>query len=78
VLLALVNNRLIPDVLDNAPSKVGLDFNVTELSFGIFGFVLVLMMVLRPQGVLPERRRKLELVEGVGAGTGDSLAEAKG
>jgi hypothetical protein len=23
-------------------------------------------MVLRPQGLLPERRRKLELVEGIG------------
>ena len=26
------------------------------------------MMILRPQGLLPERRRKLELTEGVGAG----------
>ena len=26
------------------------------------------MMVLRPQGLLPERRRKLELAEGIGAG----------
>jgi branched-chain amino acid transport system permease protein len=77
VLLALVNNRLIPDVLDDAPQKIGLNFNVTDLSFGIFGFVLVLMMVLRPQGILPERRRKLELVEGVGAGTGESLGEAQ-
>jgi branched-chain amino acid transport system permease protein len=68
VLLAFVNNRLIPDVLDDVPSKVGLDFNVTELSFGIFGFVLVLMMVLRPEGILPERRRKLELTEGIGTG----------
>jgi hypothetical protein len=26
------------------------------------------MMLLRPQGLIPERRRKLELVEGVGTG----------
>ena len=32
----------------------------------IFGFLLVLVMVLRPQGLLPERRRKLELTEGIG------------
>ena len=48
------------------PSTLGLDFDLTQLSFGIFGFLIVLMMVLRPEGLLPERRRKLELVEGVG------------
>lgn len=77
VLLAFVNNRLIPDVLNDVPSKVGLDFNVTELSFGIFGFVLVLMMVLRPEGILPERRRKQELTEGIGTGGDDTVIEAR-
>ena len=32
----------------------------------IFGFLLVLVMVLRPQGLIPERRRKLELTRGIG------------
>jgi branched-chain amino acid transport system permease protein len=77
VALAFVNVRLIPDVLDTLPSKVGLDFNVTELSFGIFGFVLVLMMVLRPEGILPERRRQIELTEGVGGGADESIVEAR-
>jgi hypothetical protein len=27
----------------------------------VFGFLLVLMMVLRPEGLLPERRRQMEL-----------------
>ena len=27
----------------------------------MFGFLLVLMMVLRPEGLLPERRRQIEL-----------------
>jgi branched-chain amino acid transport system permease protein len=68
VVLSFVNTYLIPDVLNGVPSKVGLDFDLTELSFGIFGFLLVIMMVLRPEGLLPERRRKLELTEGVGTG----------
>ena len=68
VVLSFVNTYLIPDVFNTLPSKVGLDFDLTELSFGIFGFLLVIMMVLRPEGLLPERRRKLELTEGVGAG----------
>ncbi len=28
--------------------------------------MIVLVMVLRPEGILPERRRKLELTEGIG------------
>jgi branched-chain amino acid transport system permease protein len=65
VVLSFVNTRLIPDVLNEVPSKVGLDFDLVELGFGIFGFVLVVMMVLRPQGILPERRRQAELTEGL-------------
>ena len=34
------------------------------MEFGIFGFLLVIMMVLRPQGLIPERRRRLELTAG--------------
>jgi branched-chain amino acid transport system permease protein len=68
IVLSFINNNLIPDVFNDYPSKVGLDFDLTELSFGIFGFLLVIMMVLRPEGLIPERRRKLELTEGVGVG----------
>jgi branched-chain amino acid transport system permease protein len=68
IVLSYINFRLIPDVLNDVPSKIGLDFDLTELSFGIFGFLLVIMMVLRPEGLLPERRRKAELAEHVGTG----------
>ena len=61
ITLSFVNDRLIPDVLNTVPSKVGLDLDLTELSFGIFGFLLVIMMLLRPEGLFPERRRRLEL-----------------
>jgi branched-chain amino acid transport system permease protein len=76
VVLSFANTYLIPDVLNNVPSKIGLNFDLTELSFGIFGFLLVIMMVLRPEGLLPERRRKLELTEGVGTGE-ETLYEAR-
>jgi branched-chain amino acid transport system permease protein len=71
VVLSYINTWLIPSVLNNLPSKIGLNFDLTQLSFGIFGFLLVIMMVLRPQGLLPERRRELELVEHVGTGSAD-------
>jgi branched-chain amino acid transport system permease protein len=62
--LSLINTRLIPDVLNDVPSNLGLDFNLVDVNYGIFGFLLVLMMVLRPEGLLPERRRQIELHEG--------------
>ncbi len=61
VALSFINTLLIPDVLNPIPRQLGLDFDLTQLSFGIFGFLLVIMMVLRPEGLLPERRRQLEL-----------------
>jgi branched-chain amino acid transport system permease protein len=71
ILLSFVNIYLIPDVLDqgfvgDTIQDLGLDFTFTEVSFGVFGFVLVIMMVLRPEGILPERRRQMELTEGIG------------
>jgi branched-chain amino acid transport system permease protein len=67
LLLSYINLYFIPDVFKNLPHTFGLNFDLTDLSFGIFGFLLVLVMILRPQGLFPERRRSLELKEGVGA-----------
>ena len=60
-------HQLLPDPrrLNGLPGKLGLNFSLTDLSFGIFGFLLVLVMVLRPQGLFPERRRSLELTEAI-------------
>jgi branched-chain amino acid transport system permease protein len=67
ILLQLVNRYLIPDVL-NDKAQSWFNFDLTQLSFSIFGFILVLVMLIRPEGLLPERRRKMELREGVGTG----------
>jgi branched-chain amino acid transport system permease protein len=67
LLLSYINYWLIPSVINSLPHKLGLNFNLTQLSFGIFGFLLVLVMVLRPQGLWPERRRKLELTGEIAA-----------
>jgi branched-chain amino acid transport system permease protein len=60
-------------VFNSVPSKLGLDFDLTQLNFGIFGFLILFVMILRPAGLFPERRRKLELTEGVGAGDAISV-----
>ncbi|MBV8432389.1 MAG: hypothetical protein JO244_14580 [Solirubrobacterales bacterium] len=66
LLLANINYYLIPDVLNSLPGDFGLNFSLTDLNVAIFGFLLVLVMVLRPQGLIPERRRQLELTAGLG------------
>jgi branched-chain amino acid transport system permease protein len=38
---------------------------VPKYQAGIYGLLIVLMMLFRPQGLIPERRRKRELEEGV-------------
>ena len=43
----------------------GLDFDPTKYQFGIYGVLIVLMMLFRPTGLIPERRHKIELEEGV-------------
>jgi branched-chain amino acid transport system permease protein len=76
IMLTLIDRRLIPDTFHTAPHDLfGLNFTSSEISFGIFGFLLVIMMLARPQGLWPERRRKMELTEGLG--TDESLYEAR-
>ena len=43
----------------------GLDFDPTKYQFGIYGIIIVLMMLFRPTGLIPERRHKIEMEEGV-------------
>jgi branched-chain amino acid transport system permease protein len=52
ILVKLIDIRLIPDL------------GLSKYTFGIFGFLLVFIMIVRPQGLIPESRRKQELTEG--------------
>jgi branched-chain amino acid transport system permease protein len=78
LLLGYINNWLLPDVLNGLPSHFGLNFQLTQVEFGIFGFLLVITMVLRPQGLLPERRRRLELTAAIPADDAQLEAEPEG
>jgi branched-chain amino acid transport system permease protein len=55
IILSAINNWLLPDVLYDVPGAVGLDFDTSQIATGIYGFLLVVMMLLRPAGLLPER-----------------------
>jgi branched-chain amino acid transport system permease protein len=45
---------VLPKVLYDVPGLVGLDFDLSEIAPGIYGFLLVIVMLLRPQGLLPD------------------------
>jgi branched-chain amino acid transport system permease protein len=72
VILTIVDRYLLDQFKDF--DFLGTSFSTSEMKFGIFGFMLVLLMVSRPEGLLPERRRKMELTEGTQ--TDESLYEA--
>jgi hypothetical protein len=62
------------------------DINFVQYQFLLYGIALVLMMLFRPEGLFPERRRARELHEGLGGDTEegttgadeDVLVEARG
>jgi branched-chain amino acid transport system permease protein len=57
----------------------GRQIEVPKYSFGIYGTLIVLMMLFRPTGLIPERRRKREIEEGQGRGALDqAFSESRG
>ena len=56
ITLSAINNYLLPNVLYGVPRDLGLDFDLSEISAGLYGLLLVIMMLLRPQGLLPAWR----------------------
>jgi branched-chain amino acid transport system permease protein len=63
VALSMLDRFILPQ-LNSVPDAIGLNFDLTAVNFGIFGLLLLVMMVLRPEGFIPSSRRKLELHAG--------------
>jgi branched-chain amino acid transport system permease protein len=51
---------------------------VAKYQFGIYGVIIVLMMMFRPQGLIPEARRKREMEEGGLGPMDEPLYEMRG
>ena len=45
-------------------NEAGINFDPTKYQFGIYGLIIVLMMLFRPTGLITERRHKQEIEEG--------------
>src|SRR5919106_1321950 len=67
-ILAYLNQEGLANIGGYLNEETPLDFEVTKYTFGIYGAIIVLMMLFRPQGLIPERRRASEIEEGVHEG----------
>jgi branched-chain amino acid transport system permease protein len=63
IVLSFVNSTLIPDVLNGLPQKLGLNMDLTQVSFGIFGALILIMTLVRPAGLLPAERSRRAHIE---------------
>jgi branched-chain amino acid transport system permease protein len=61
--LAWFNQTGLPQIGDSINSAAGTNINFTSYSFLLFGIVLVLMMLFRREGIIPEARTRLVLRE---------------
>src|SRR4029453_4673827 len=52
---------LLKQIASNSNSQALADFKASDYRLLLFGLVLVVMMLVRPEGLLPSARRKAEL-----------------
>jgi branched-chain amino acid transport system permease protein len=64
-LLAWLNIEGLANIGSWLKAETPLDFEVAKYQFGIYGVIIVLIMLFRPTGLIPERRHKQEMEEGV-------------
>ena len=53
IVLSEINSYLLPDVLYSLPRRVGLEFDFSAIASGVYGPIIVLVMLLRPEGLVP-------------------------
>jgi branched-chain amino acid transport system permease protein len=82
IILQGVNFYLLPQIntwvhaIGNAVGNPALSqADIPKYNFFLFGIILVLMMLLRPEGIIPNRQRAEELRGGEGGDKGDALGE---
>jgi branched-chain amino acid transport system permease protein len=63
-ILAYLNQEGLSNIGNWLNRDTPIDFEVAKYQFGIYGIIIVLMMLFRPVGLIPEARRKQEIQEG--------------
>ena len=65
---AIVGGLFLSYLDQEGLAKIGTEVGIQDVpkyNFGIYGLIIVLVMLFRPTGLIPERRHKRELEEGV-------------
>jgi branched-chain amino acid transport system permease protein len=65
VILGWLNVEGLAVIGSKFNEAAGTNLEIAKYQFGIYGAIIVLMMLFRPTGLIPERRHKRELEEGV-------------
>ncbi len=63
--LAFLNQQGLADIGHWINDTFGTNLDVPKYQFGIYGLIIVLTMLIRPEGLIPSARRRAELHEGV-------------
>jgi len=63
--LAFLNQQGLADIGHWINTNLGTNLDVPKYQFGIYGTIIVLTMLIRPEGLIPSARRRAELHEGV-------------
>jgi branched-chain amino acid transport system permease protein len=53
----------LPEWLRGVGSQMGLEFDPAEYRIAVFGMVLIVMMIFRPQGIIANKRRAAEFAD---------------
>ncbi|MDQ3162015.1 MAG: branched-chain amino acid ABC transporter permease, partial [Actinomycetota bacterium] len=59
--LAYLDQEGLAKIGNSFSDLIGKQIDVPKYNFGVYGLIIVLMMLFRPTGLIPERRRKKEL-----------------
>jgi branched-chain amino acid transport system permease protein len=76
-LLAWLNVEGLANIGAWLNAHTPLDIEVAKYQFGIYGTIIVLMMLFRPVGLIPERRHKREMEEGTRGPVDEPLYDAR-
>jgi branched-chain amino acid transport system permease protein len=64
--LNFIGLQKIGNLLNDGIPGTAHDVDITKYKYGLFGILLILMMLFRPEGIIPSERRKAEFSEGEG------------
>jgi branched-chain amino acid transport system permease protein len=64
--LNFIGLQKIGNLLNDGIPGTAHDVDITKYKYGLFGILLILMMLFRPEGIIPSARRKAEFQEAEG------------